>query len=119
MKQTFPYYALTSVIDISIFQRLDSLHVTLWIFTALFRCTLYTICAAKCANMLFSKKISRFSSPVYLFTLQRRGDLFSQPYSSAPPCKSLKLADSHASYSSLSADPVCHPVPKGETPCAV
>ena len=75
MKQMFPYYALTSVIDISIFQRLDSLHVTLWIFTALFRCTLYTICAAKCANMLFSKKISRFS-PLFIFLLSSGAGIF-------------------------------------------
>ena len=75
MKQMFPYYALTSVIDISIFQRLDSLHVTLWIFTALFRCTLYTICAAKCANMLFPKKISRFS-PLFIFLLSSGAGIF-------------------------------------------
>lgn len=65
MKQMFPYYALTTVIDISILQRLDSLHVTLWIFTALFHGALYTICAIKCAGILFPKKISRFS-PLFI-----------------------------------------------------
>jgi len=65
MEQMFPYYALTTVIDISILQRLDSLHVTLWIFTALFHGALYTICAIKCAGTLFPKKISRFS-PLFI-----------------------------------------------------
>lgn len=59
MQQTFPYYALTSVIDISIFQRLDSLHVVLWIFSALFRCTVCILCIKQCTAILFPKKGKR------------------------------------------------------------
>lgn len=72
MEQTFPYYALTTVIDFSIFQRLDSLHVTLWIFAAVFHCTLYSICISKCTAVLFPHKISRFTP---LFSLAAGGGL--------------------------------------------
>lgn len=65
MAQTFPYYALVSIIDVSIFQRLDSLHVVLWIFVALFHCALYMLCAVRCTARLFSEKIARWS-PLFI-----------------------------------------------------
>ena len=39
--QRFPFYALTKIAEFSIFQRLDSLHVALWIFMAFIKTALY------------------------------------------------------------------------------
>ncbi len=41
--QTFPYYALASVIEFSILQRLDSIHMTIWVFVSFIRITLFII----------------------------------------------------------------------------
>ena len=78
MQQTFPYYALTSVIDISIFQRLDSLHVVLWIFAALFRCTVCILCIKQCTAALFPKKGKRIVHWVLLHVAAGFGVFFAE-----------------------------------------
>lgn len=41
--QTFPYYTLASIVEISIFQRLDAIHMMIWVFVSFIRITLFVI----------------------------------------------------------------------------
>ena len=53
--QTFPFYALTTIAELSIFQRLDVLHTALWVFLAFIKATLFLYVAGKCAAFLFPR----------------------------------------------------------------
>ena len=56
MKQTYPYYALASVVDLSVLQRLDSFHMSLWIVCAFFRSLLYFFLFKQCIGTLLTKQ---------------------------------------------------------------
>lgn len=64
LTQTFPYYTLASITDTSILQRLDSLHMMLWVFCAFIRCTLLVILSNYCIRMILPQKAHRFVLPV-------------------------------------------------------
>ena len=71
MEQTYPYYALASVVDLSVLQRLDSFHMSLWIVCAFFRSLLYLFLFKKCLGTFVIKKKARavlfYSLAVFLF----------------------------------------------------
>lgn len=64
--QTFPYYSLASVADISIFQRLDSLHMMLWVIVAFVRITLMAIVCKACLQTALPKKLHGWIFPFIL-----------------------------------------------------
>lgn len=65
--QTFPYYSLTSVIEVSVLQRLDSIHMTLWVFVSFIRITLFIIFSDIYLKNIIPKKLAKFSMP-FIFT---------------------------------------------------
>ena len=63
--QRFPFYTVTKIAEVSIFQRLDSLHVALWVFMALVRLSLFLEVAGKSlARMLPQQKASKIHGGV-------------------------------------------------------
>lgn len=54
--QTLPYYTLSSAAEFSIFQRLDALHMTVWVAIALVKIALYLFLSVECLQMLFPEK---------------------------------------------------------------
>lgn len=61
--QTFPYYTLASIVETNILQRLDSVHMTLWVFISFIKITAYIIIALDALKGVLPKKVHRFSLP--------------------------------------------------------
>lgn len=61
--QTFPYYSLASISDISVLQRLDALHMTIWVFVAFLRITLLANVSNYCLQMVLPLKAQKYSLP--------------------------------------------------------
>lgn len=61
--QTFPYYTLASIIETNMLQRLDSVHMAIWVFISFMRITLYMLAANVCMNHMFPKvrRLASFS----------------------------------------------------------
>ena len=57
--QRFPFYTVTKIAEVSIFQRLDSLHVALWVFMALVRLSLFLEVAGKSLARMLPQKASK------------------------------------------------------------
>lgn len=70
--QAFPYYTLASVSDLSIFQRLDALHMAIWTFIAFVRLTLLIQVVDRCLKMAFPLRTHPFLLPA-LFVLTAAG----------------------------------------------
>lgn len=67
--QTFPYYTLASVSDTRLLQRLDSLHMMNWVFSAFIRCTLLVIIGNYCVQMILPQRTHKFILPaMFLLT---------------------------------------------------
>lgn len=70
--QTIPYYTLSSVAEFSIFQRLDALHMTIWVAIALVKIALYLFLSMECIRMLLPeqrKKWGTIGCSILLFFL--------------------------------------------------
>lgn len=59
--QTFPFYSLAAYAELSIFQRLDSLHITLWTFIAFVKVAVYLYFAAHCLGYLMPRRMKKTS----------------------------------------------------------
>lgn len=64
--QTFPFYTLASIAETNILQRLDSLHMMIWVFTTFARITLLAVIANYCIRMVLPQKAHKFTLPVML-----------------------------------------------------
>lgn len=62
--QTFPYYTLASISETRLLQRLDSLHMMIWTFTAFLRITLLLILASYCLKLLLPAKLHKSANPI-------------------------------------------------------
>ena len=70
--QTFPYYALATIIEISIIQRLDAIHMTIWVFISFIRITLFIIIANIHLQSVVPNKIKK-SGMLIIFVLTLAG----------------------------------------------
>lgn len=59
--QRFPFYTVTKIAQVSIFERLDSLHVAIWVFMVLVRLALFLEVAGKSLARLLPKKAGKYS----------------------------------------------------------
>ena len=57
--QAFPFLSLASVAEWSVFQRLDSLHITLWTFLAFVKVAALLFLAAQCLGYLLPVKLKK------------------------------------------------------------
>lgn len=57
--QPFPFLALASVAEFSVFQRLDSLHITLWTFLAFVKVASLLFLAAQCLGYLLPRRMKK------------------------------------------------------------
>lgn len=57
---SFPFYALSSLMDLVIFDRLDGLDVTLWTVSAILKCILYLACIESMLLSLIKGKTAKF-----------------------------------------------------------
>ncbi|MBC8545547.1 GerAB/ArcD/ProY family transporter [Clostridiaceae bacterium NSJ-31] len=57
--QMFPFYSLAAFADLSIFQRLDSLHITLWTFIAFVKVSVYLYFASQCLGYLVPRRLKK------------------------------------------------------------
>lgn len=71
-KQTFPYYTLASISELSIFQRLDSLHMAIWTFITFLRLTLLILLIVYCLKTVLPTKVHSAILPV-LFLVTTSG----------------------------------------------
>ena len=62
--QRFPFYTVTKIAEVSIFQRLDSLHVALWVFITLVRLALFLEVSGKSLARMMPKKASKYAVAV-------------------------------------------------------
>lgn len=61
--QTFPYFTITSVVELKIFQRLDSIHMISWVFISFVHITLFAGTCIELLKSLLPKPARKFSSP--------------------------------------------------------
>lgn len=54
--QMFPYYSAASIAEMGFFQRLDSLHMAIWVMVSFVRVSLFLFAATVCLNKLLSPK---------------------------------------------------------------
>ncbi|MEG0570195.1 MAG: GerAB/ArcD/ProY family transporter [Oscillospiraceae bacterium] len=59
--QTFPYFTLTSIAELSIFQRLDTLHMTMWVLISFLRISAFIIAANWILKQMLPYKKRKFS----------------------------------------------------------
>lgn len=64
--QTFPYYTLTTIVETKIFQRLDAIHMTLWVFISFIRISLFMLMANYSLRYILPKKTKKISLPLIL-----------------------------------------------------
>lgn len=62
--QTFPFFTLSSVIKLKIFQRLDSVHMVTWVFSSFVHITLFAGIMINLAKRLLPKKAKKFAGIV-------------------------------------------------------
>lgn len=53
--QEYPFYSLAASGEISVFQRLDSLHITLWTFIAFVKASVYLYFASHCMGLIIPR----------------------------------------------------------------
>lgn len=59
--QVFPYFVLTAVLEVPIFQRLDSIYMIIWIFVSFVRISLFFYLAGSLLQPLLPQKARKFS----------------------------------------------------------
>lgn len=59
--QRFPFYTVTKMAEVSVFQRLDSLYVALWVFMVLVRLAVFLEVGAKSLTQLLPQRASRYA----------------------------------------------------------
>lgn len=59
--QPFPFYTLASVAEISIFQRLDALHVSIWVLMGYIKTALFIFVSAKSLSHLLPERGRKFT----------------------------------------------------------
>ncbi|MFQ9872314.1 MAG: GerAB/ArcD/ProY family transporter [Oscillospiraceae bacterium] len=59
--QIFPYYSAASVAEVSFFQRLDSLHMAIWVLVSFIRASLFLLVGSSCLNKLLPLRLHKFS----------------------------------------------------------
>lgn len=62
--QIFPFYAAASVAEISIFQRLDALHIAVWIFIGALKVALFLYLASFCFHRVSGRPKSKLALPL-------------------------------------------------------
>lgn len=62
--QTFPFYTLASIAETQILQRLDSLHMMAWVFTAFVRTTLFAILSNYCFRSVLPQRTHKWILPI-------------------------------------------------------
>ena len=78
--QRFPFYAVTKIAEMSIFQRLDSLHTALWVFMALVRLALFLEVAGKSLARVLPQKASKYAvTACAALTVAASGILMEKP----------------------------------------
>lgn len=75
--QMFPYYTLTSITEVSIWQRLDSLHLVTWIFTGFIRLASFYYCTVRSMEYILPHKVCRFSPLLLIPVVSVAGYLLS------------------------------------------
>lgn len=53
--QTYPYYTLASIVETNLLQRLDSIHMVLWVFISFIKITTLIVLANTCIRSIFPK----------------------------------------------------------------
>lgn len=64
MTRAFPFYTLAAVVDTQLIQRLDSLYMLNWVFSAFIRCTLLIIAGQECARDFLPAKAHPLLLPI-------------------------------------------------------
>lgn len=59
--QTLPYFTLASICETKILQRLDAVHMVIWVFISFIKVTTYIILITKCFNNILPRKIQKYS----------------------------------------------------------
>lgn len=60
-KQLFPFYSVATISEMSIFQRLDSIHMAIWVTLSVIKISLYLFLANKCLCTIIPKKYNKIS----------------------------------------------------------
>lgn len=58
-KQLFPFYSVATISQISIFQRLDALHMAIWVTLSVIKISLYLFLSNKCLCNIIPKKYDK------------------------------------------------------------
>ena len=64
MKQLFPFYTVASIIENKIIQRMDAIHMSLWVLLSFVRVTVYLLLGSELIGRLLPEKKKGFSMPV-------------------------------------------------------
>lgn len=67
VKQLFPFYTVASIIENKIIQRMDALHMSLWVLISFIRVTVYLLMASDLIKKLLPEKQKHFSLPIISF----------------------------------------------------
>lgn len=59
--QTFPFFSLATIAQTSLFQRFDSIHMTLWVIVSFIKITLFILVGFYCLKSIIPKKIHGIS----------------------------------------------------------
>ena len=61
--QSFPFYALASLAEASVFQRLDALHMAIWVFISFLKISLYLYLAADVLKSMLTLRFAKAAAP--------------------------------------------------------
>ena len=67
--QMFPYYSAAGIAEMGLFQRLDSLHMAIWVMVSFIRVSLFLLAATICSNKLLKPKTrtqKKLSGTIYI-----------------------------------------------------
>ena len=59
----FPAYTLSTIAEFSIFQRMDALHMAVWVFLAVLKTALYLYLSALCLRRILPQRQKKFGLP--------------------------------------------------------
>lgn len=62
LTQTFPYFSLTSIVEVNLFQRLDAVHMVTWVCVAFIHVTLHAMVASMLLRDMLPGKARKFAS---------------------------------------------------------
>ncbi|WMJ23492.1 GerAB/ArcD/ProY family transporter [Paludicola sp. MB14-C6] len=68
--QTIPYFTLASICETKILQRLDAVHMVIWVFISFVKVTAYSLLTAECLKKTLPKKAHKYAlTAIFAFTI--------------------------------------------------